>query len=314
MVDFVECATTVKGMCLARTHIPMGAAVGAAVALLLHLPSYEVFACAALAGGAATLPDTDVGLLDGDSIALHSFPPVSQAACELIHKISGGHRHKTHLPWVSVIVAILFGLLTVSMHRYTPTDLSSTWHAIPRWHLWLLGCAGALTLPRIAFGRHARVFRRAAIVGALTVIAAAATLPHHTWPVVAWVLLANLPAAFLGSMFGFAIFPARCRRTTQVLCGLGSAALVAMIHQHAGLIVGGAVLLGYEAHLLLGDLWFDHGIPLLLEKRYALAHFKTSHIDADGKRVKGKGRVDAPLGHIATALVPLLLSVALVPH
>jgi hypothetical protein len=30
--------------------------------------------------------------------------------------------------------------------------------------------------------------------------------------------------------------------------------------------------------------------------------------------VKGKGRVDAPLGHIATALVPLLLSVALVPH
>lgn len=93
---------------MGRTHAASGALAWAAVCATAPLFGIRPGWPAVLAGlvstaGAALLPDLD----HPEATIAHTFGPVTRAAAEFVHRISGGHRHATHSLAFAALAAAL---------------------------------------------------------------------------------------------------------------------------------------------------------------------------------------------------------------
>ena len=78
---------------MGRTHALSGLVTGVAVAhFVWHMNAQHMAVAAAVAAGAAVLPDID----HRDTSVASSFGFVSEAFAWLVGRVSGGHRHGTH--------------------------------------------------------------------------------------------------------------------------------------------------------------------------------------------------------------------------
>jgi membrane-bound metal-dependent hydrolase YbcI (DUF457 family) len=93
---------------LGQTHALSGAAAFLAAAFPLshyvhHLTPLTAAIGTIVAAGAGLLPDLD----HPSATPARAFGPISQAAAQFIHDVSGGHRHGTHSKWGLLACGVL---------------------------------------------------------------------------------------------------------------------------------------------------------------------------------------------------------------
>jgi membrane-bound metal-dependent hydrolase YbcI (DUF457 family) len=125
---------------LGRTHALSGALAWAAVCTSAPAVGVRPGWPAAILGlvstaGAALLPDLD----HPDATIAHTFGPVSKAAADLVHRLSGGHRHATHSLAFAVIAPLALWPLIL---------IGGYWVALP-----LLAVLGAFAMRALHVGR-----------------------------------------------------------------------------------------------------------------------------------------------------------------
>ncbi|WP_287930444.1 metal-dependent hydrolase [Arthrobacter sp.] len=84
---------------------------------LLHVGAAGVLAGTIVTAGAALLPDAD----HRNATIAHSLPPVSNAMCIQVGRLSGGHRHGTHSLLglaVFVFISMLAGMWTTHLEPF----------------------------------------------------------------------------------------------------------------------------------------------------------------------------------------------------
>ncbi|PYI64963.1 hydrolase [Arthrobacter livingstonensis] len=104
----------ISGAARVATFLPDGFDVGLG---LLHVSAAGVLAGTIVTAGAALLPDAD----HRNATIAHSLPPVSNAMCIEVGRLSGGHRHGTHSVLgmaVFVFISMLAGMWTAELEPF----------------------------------------------------------------------------------------------------------------------------------------------------------------------------------------------------